>query len=209
MYLLGAGRIKSMVKRVAALLLIMVIALSALAGADSDVLAADYAYRALASAIAAYCSDPPVGLQGVSFSGSGEVLPSSVSFVRSDISTYQSAFQFFSDSLFYGQVLDLVGGAWELAPGSVIIDGTVRIDGIESLMEIESGVDDWTGAELSLAASVIVDGSLFSSAVIVEARFLVEGGEARTIRVVNEDLLINGIEYSLEDAVYSLDMIRR
>lgn len=170
--------------------------------------ASDGAYMAFASAIASYYSDPRVGLQGVSFDDADGIVPDEISFVRSDISTYQSSFAFFSDDQRAGFVMDVIeeimqGRSLPLSEGELIVDGTIRVTGKSGMDALTDGDDDWSGAELDFTASLALDGSSLAHGIIIEGVFHAAGMDGRTVAITTENFIADGREYRLSDAVFS------
>ena len=171
-------------------------------------LAVDGAYTAFASAIASYYSDPKVGLQGVTFDSLAGPVPGEISFVRSDISTYQGSFGFFADDTRSTLVMAIINGFMQghsmaLSAGELVVDGTMRVTGSSGITPELGASGNWDGAELRFTASLALDGKLLSHGIIVEGSFRIIGMENRSIELETEYFKVDGVEYSLLDAVYS------
>ena len=170
--------------------------------------ASEAAHFAFAAAIASYYSNPQVSLQGVTFDTYDAAVPGQISFIRSDLSTYQDSFGFFSDDRRAGFVMNIIAkfisGDMEMpSAGELIADGTIRVTESSGLGPWLKETDDWSGTGFRFSVSLMIDGSLLSGGNVVEGSFKVTGSENRTVLIEPEYFRINGSDFRLEDSVYS------
>lgn len=163
------------------------------------------------SAVSAALSDPPLSLQGVQFEYGEAILPSKISFVRSDLSSYLESLKFspFREKRWYESFLSqgdipldpvrtLAIGYLEASgyeKGEVILDGTVEID----LSDIT--IDDatsWPNGKVLLSISLLVGSSELGESLIVEGEIEIRSGEVGKITVYSENLRINGELMSID-----------
>ena len=100
-----------------------------------------------------------------------------------------------------GAVLVLSGCARE--QGYTVVDGTMRVTESRGITPELGASGNWEGAELRFTASLALDGKLLSHGIIVEGSFRITGMENRSIELETEYFKVDGVEYSLLDAVYS------
>ena len=141
------------------LFLVFCCSLSA-AGAENMAIAVEGVYDGVVSAMASYLAVPRVALQGVTVVSGKGLIPSRISFVRSDVSTYADSLSFFSGDVSFSSddgtpeslpmkvVSDRVVERLRregFSAGEVILDGSVRVvetPELDALSLLED--DDWS-----------------------------------------------------------------
>ncbi len=182
--------------------------LSPLAAGTGAVL--EKAYAALSAAFASYASFEHPALQGVEYADGISIFPERISFIRSDISTYEGSFQFFSSGsssamsiyrmLVPQSVYDRIG-ADGIQAGDFILDGVVRFHWLsEEAPEHFALLDDWTGAEVSVSLSLVVTGRISPEGTVIEGDVILRGGNGRTVTADPEDSII-----TVDGSVISID----
>ena len=189
------------------LFLVFCCSLSA-AGAENMAIAVEGVYDGVVSAMASYLAVPRVALQGVTVVSGKGLIPSRISFVRSDVSTYADSLSFFSGDVSFSSddgtpeslpmkvVSDRVVERLRregFSAGEVILDGSVRVvetPELDALSLLED--DDWSGCiYVRCSLSMLVTGTLAGQGEVVEGIFTVKGGPGCTIVIETEELAVN------------------
>ena len=156
-------------------------------------------FSGIVSALLSASSDPKVSLQGVTVTEGTGTVPDSISFVRSDASTYRSSLRFFSsagrseylDSLLASLSSFLNAGDDDmmLAEGDVILDGVVRFSG---------------SGPVTAYVSMLVTGNAVTSSIVIEGVFNASPDGVGGVIIRTERAWINGTEYTVPDLTFPL-----
>lgn len=176
--------------------------LNAVSGVGSAI---EGVYDGILSAMASYMSEPQITLQGVSVVNGAGFVPRLISFLRSDVSTYQGSLAFFSNGLSFNgdysftrmpqllqtDVLQEHLTSRGFGPGDVILDGSVRL--IEGGDFDKSALvpDDWSSLHARISLSIMATGRLCEPGVIIEGDVIIDGGIGRTVTINAENLKVN------------------
>ena len=173
----------------------------------------------IAATIASHLSEPQVALQGVSISGGKGAIPSLVSFVRSDVSTYPGSLAFFGTGVSIDGYSSAATAAGQLlatddirqqleksrfAEGDLVLDGSLRlIEGGDFTISDLVSKDDWSGLYALMSMSIMVTGSLAGDGIVVEGSLILSGGNDRSMTIAAENLRINSEKISAGPIVLS------
>ena len=190
-----------MIRKAFAFVLALIICCSLHALDNGVSFAVEGACSGVVAAVISQTSEPRISLQGVTFSYSEGAVPESISFVRSDVSTYKSSLRFFADpersvyldSIWAG-LAELLSDDEpflfdEIAEGDVILDGAVRIS--------------YEDGSATLALSLLVTGNIIGDGVVIEGELHIAISDG-TATVMADDLMIDGDPYVVPELSFAL-----
>lgn len=193
-------------------LLVFCCSVSASLGSEKAV-AVEGAYDGLISSMAAYLSEPRITLQGVNVVNGDGVVPSLISFVRSDVSTYAGSLSFFGAGVNYGVgVSDAYSDRTQTNgllrshlnkhgynAGDIILDGSVRLDrgGTTTRLEMSSN-PDWRGFRADITISFMVTGAMLEHGYVIEGTLVVQRMTERRVTISAENLKVNNEVFDIE-----------
>ena len=161
----------------------------------------------LGAAMVSWLSEPRIALQGVTVVSGEGVLPSLISFVRSDVSTYLDSLSFFYNGqgitagnpgilsellrTFSSDAVRGYLGTHSFKPGDAVLDGSVRLLSETGSDSVLGNNEDWTDYNAYCSFSIMVTGAVTDGGFIAEGMIRIEGGPERGVTIVAEDFKVN------------------
>ena len=201
-------------KAIALIMLMVVFCCSVFAQPSGNIdIAIGAVSNGLVSAFASWFSEPHITLQGVVVVSGEGILPSRISFVRSDVATYRDSLSFFdnehvfsgdssaimtelSQSFTLSRVRDYLQKFPLFGSGDAVLDGSVRLLNEKFPDTITS--NDWSGIEATYSLSIMVTGAVTNGGFIVECLLRIEGGPSRGVTIEAEDFTVNGVDVDIQ-----------
>ena len=182
-------------RKAIALVMVMLLCFSLSAMQDGAEVAVEGVCDGILASAASFSSEPRIMLQGVTADGGDGNNPYRISFVRSDVSTYEAAFGFFGNGVSvngsqpqagrnYLRVLAAKLAGAGLHSGDLILDGSVR------LLENSGGI-------LRLHVSVMASGHLVPEGAVVDGVFFLAYSD-NTVTIGAESLTVNGMAMDID-----------
>lgn len=173
--------------------------------------AIDGAYAGFVTAVVSETTEPKVNLQGVTSVPGLGLLPENISFVRSDISSYQNALRFFApsdrvalvnsflDSLSDGDYIPI----GDFHEGDLVLDGMVR----SRFRSVDRTAEDAPKSVVELLFSFVVTGRRVGESIVLEGGCVFNEYDGGRIEAEPENFYINGTRYVLSPVTLNISTI--
>ena len=169
--------------------------------------AIDGAYAGFVTAVVSEVTEPKINLPGVTATPGPGLLPESISFVRSDISSYQNALRFFAPSDRVALVNSLLSSCTEdsyipigeFHEGDLLLDGLVRT-------RFKSG-ENGAKSVVELSFSFVVTGKRVGESIVLEGGCVFYEYEGCRVEALPGVFYINGTPYALSPVVLDISAI--